>query len=147
MDNLITIDGVLLTPLKQILSPLGNVYHGLKMSDPGFVAFQEAYFSTVNKNAIKPWKKHIKMTLNIIVPLGEIRFVLYDEREQSPTKGNFMDITLSLQNYHRLTIPPDVYMSFKGVGESSNMLLNIANIEHDPLEIVRKDIEQIHYQW
>ena len=78
MDKLNSVDGVILSPLKIIENPLGNIFHVMKSSDLGFMGFNEAYFSTINYNQIKPWKKHLKMTLNLIVPVGEIRFVLYD---------------------------------------------------------------------
>ena len=72
-------DGIILTPLKQIHHPKGDIYHAMKKSDIGFENFGEAYFSTIIKNDIKGWKKHTKMTLNLIVPSGEIEFVIYDE--------------------------------------------------------------------
>ncbi|MFW5625378.1 MAG: dTDP-4-dehydrorhamnose 3,5-epimerase, partial [Campylobacter hyointestinalis] len=65
-------DGVILTPLKQIYNPKGNIFHAMKNSDIGYLGFGEAYFSTIDQNKIKGWKKHTKMTLNLIVPIGEI---------------------------------------------------------------------------
>lgn len=147
MDE-ITIEGVLLTTLKQIYHPLGDVFHGMKKSDVGFSGFGEAYFSTIHHNDIKPWKKHLKMTLNFVVPVGEIRFVIYDDRKGSSTHGNFFDITLSPENYQRITIPPGLWVAFCGVGEKYNLLLNLANLEHDPTEVERKDeLNAIQYQW
>ena len=51
------LDGVILTPLKKIGHPKGDVFHAMKLSDEGFCGFGEAYFSTVNKSEIKGWKK------------------------------------------------------------------------------------------
>ena len=51
-------DGVVLTPLKQIKHPLGDLYHAMKKSDKDFSGFGEAYFSTVNQGCVKGWKKH-----------------------------------------------------------------------------------------
>jgi dTDP-4-dehydrorhamnose 3,5-epimerase len=147
MDQIVPIEGVILSPLKKIENPLGNVFHGLKKSDIGFYGFEEAYFSTVNMGVIKPWKKHLEMTLNLIVPIGLIKFVLYDDRKDSKTKGKFMDITLSIENYYRLTIPPKIWVAFKGVGKSTNLLLNVANLEHNPKEIVRADINKFDFNW
>ena len=87
-------DGVILTPLKQIKSPKGDIFHAMKRSDAGYDGFEEAYFSTINKEDIKGWKKHTKMTLNIIVPVGEIEFIIYDE-----DKREFESIKLSQKNY------------------------------------------------
>ena len=147
MDNVILLYGVDLTPLKKIEHFSGNVLHGMKRSENSFAGFQEAYFSTIQYGIIKPWKKHLKMTLNIIVPVGCIRFVLYDDRVESPSNGQFMDVTLSLDNYARLTIPPNIWMAFKGEGKSTNLLLNIADLEHMPSEIIRKDIAEFDFNW
>ena len=147
MDQ-VTIEGVLITPLKQIYHPQGNVFHAMKKSDVGFNGFGEAYFSTVHHKQIKPWKKHLKMTLNFVVPVGQIRFVLYDDRADSSTNGNFYDVTLSHDYYMRLTIPSGIWVAFEGVGKELNLLLNLANLEHDPLEVERKDsLNSIVYKW
>ena len=142
-----SIEDVKVTPLNQIFHPQGNIFHGLKKSDHGYHNFGEAYFSSINQGEIKPWKKHLIMTLNLIVPVGEIRFVLFDERENSETKNNFMEIILSPQNYYRLTVPPNIWTAFKGLGNGLNLLLNIADIEHDPNEIIRLALNDIKYNW
>lgn len=128
------IEGVTLTPLKIIEGEAGNVMHALKQSEPSFAGFGEAYFSTVNFNSVKGWKKHKQMLLNIIVPAGAIRFILYDGRVESITYGQFQELTLSPSAYQRLTVPPGIWMAFKGLSESLNMLLNIASIPHHPEE-------------
>jgi dTDP-4-dehydrorhamnose 3,5-epimerase len=147
MDKLNSIDGVIISPLKIIENPLGNVFHGMKSSDLGFMGFNEAYFSTINHNQVKPWKKHLKMTLNLIVPVGEIRFILYDERKNSDSYRKFLDITLSKKNYQRLTVPPNVWVSFKGVGNALNLLLNVANLNHDPNEVIRQKMDTFKFNW
>jgi len=132
-------DGVTLTPLKQIFNPKGDIFHAMKKSDSGFDGFGEAYFSTINRGDIKGWKKHTKMTLNLVVVSGEIEFVVYNREE-------FLSVKLSHNNYQRLTIKPNLWMAFRGIGEN-NMLLNIANIEHDPNEAENRDLESIIYEW
>ena len=58
----------------------------MKETSAGYAGFGEAYFSQVDKGAIKAWKRHKKMTLNLLVPVGEIKFVLFDDREASNTQ-------------------------------------------------------------
>lgn len=135
-------DGVILTPLKQIHNPKGDIFHALKKSDAGFEGFGEAYFSTINSTDIKGWKKHTKMTLNLVVPVGAIKFVIFDERTKK-----MVNETLSQNNYQRLTIKPNLWVAFKGIGEGINMLLNLANMEHDPSEAVTCELEEIKYEW
>ena len=69
-------DGIILTPLTQIYNPKGDIFHAMKKTSDGYEGFGEAYFSTIPKGTVKPWKKHKLMTLNIIVPVGKIKFVL-----------------------------------------------------------------------
>ena len=141
------IEGVCLEPLSIIEVENGNILHGLKSSDKEFESFGEAYFSIIEFEKIKAWKKHIEMTLNIIVPVGEIKFVLFDDRSNSLTYRNFQVVNLSTSQYSRLTIPKNIWLGFQGVGKKLNLLLNIASIEHDPNEVIKKDINQIEYNW
>ncbi len=134
-------DGVILTPLKQIHNPKGNIFHAMKKNDKGFDGFGEAYFSTVNINDIKGWKKHTQMTLNLVVPIGEIEFVLYSEQTEK-----LFTTKLSQKNYQRLTVKPGLWMAFKGLADNS-MLLNLASIEHDPDEAKILELDEISYEW
>ena len=145
MDKII--EGVILTPLKQIVNPKGDLYHAMKQSDNGYKSFGEAYFSTVTKDEIKGWKKHTVMVLNLIVPIGAVEFIIYDDRIDSSTKNQFFSLILSQENYQRLTVHAGVWMAFKGIGEDLNMLLNIASIEHDPSEAITKQLTDINYTW
>ena len=146
MDH-INIDGVILTPLKRIQHPKGEVSHGMKSSDAGFVGFGEAYLSEINYGEVKGWSKHIEMTLNLIVPVGEVTFVIYDERDCSSSRGQYFSVKISPLNYQRLTVPPGVWLAFKGNAEKLNLILNIANLEHDPNEMEKLPIDEIKYKW
>lgn len=139
------IDGVLVTPQRRILHPNGDILHALKASGAGYAGFGEAYFSTVHAGAIKGWKRHRRVTLNLVVPVGEIRFVIHDDRAGSPTQGKFSDLVLGAENHARLTVPPGVWMAFQGEGEDLNLLLNIIDEEHDPAEADNVPIETFSY--
>lgn len=134
-------DGIILTSLKQIYHPKGDVFHAMKKSDIGFGSFGEAYFSTINKGDIKGWKKHTEMVLNLVVPIGEIEFIVYDEDSKE-----FFSVKLSPSNYQRLTVKPNFWVAFRGLGEY-NMLLNLASIEHNPQEAINIDLNEIKYEW
>jgi dTDP-4-dehydrorhamnose 3,5-epimerase len=139
------IKDVLITKLDVIDTPGGSVMHGMKETSAGYTGFGEAYFSQVIKGAIKAWKRHREMTLNLIVPVGTIRFVLFDDREVSNTQ--FQEVIISKNNYCRLTVPPMIWMGFQGLSDDGSMLLNIANLEHNPHEVDKKNIEQIEFNW
>jgi len=135
-------DGVILTPLKQICNPKGDILHAMKKSDESFAGFGEAYFSIIKQDDVKGWKKHTKMTLNLIVPVGEVEFVVYNENTKE-----FFKVKLSQKNYQRLTVEAGLWMAFKGIGKTLNILLNLASIEHDPSEAVNIDLSEIEYEW
>lgn len=93
------IDGVILTPQKIISVDGGNVLHAMKRDDPGYTTFGEAYFSTVKSQVIKAWKRHRRMTLNIVVPVGSIRFIIVDDRNIKASKPHYQEVILSKDNY------------------------------------------------
>ena len=138
---------ILLTNLDIIETKGGNVYHGMKKNDPGYKGFSEAYFSTIEPFSIKAWKRHREMTLNIIVPFGKIRFVIYDDRDNSKRVNSFEEIILYKDNYKRLTIPPGLWIGFQGLDDQTSILLNIANMKHSKSEIDRKPLNDIKYEW
>ena len=122
-------DGIVLTPLKQIHNPKGDIFHAMKKSDKGFDSFGEAYFSTINKNDIKGWKKHTEMTLNLVVVSGEIEFIVHDESSK-----DFFNVVLSQDNYQRITISPNLWTAFRGLKEN-NILLNMRLLNTIPMRL------------
>ena len=81
MGNM-SLDNILVIPLKQIPTDGGNVMHALKKSDTGFNDFGEVYFSWIEHGVIKAWKYHQRMTLNLIVPVGGVNFVFHLTNEK-----------------------------------------------------------------
>jgi dTDP-4-dehydrorhamnose 3,5-epimerase len=135
-------DDIHLSPLKRISTVGGDVMHGMKSLDAGFKGFGEAYFTWINTGAVKAWKKHTRMTMNIVVPVGMVRFVFYaDERKE------FRVEDVGESRYMRLTVPPGIWFGFQGLSAPQNLLLNLANIEHDPDEVSRRDKNSIDYNW
>ena len=147
LKMLTNISGIIITSLNTIWQSDGNIRHVIKKGDIGYINFGEAYFSNINKNSIKAWKKHKQMTCNLVVPSGYVRFVMYDDRSESSTKGMFDEVILSEENYKRLTIPPDIWFGFQSIKPITSIILNIASIKHNPDEVVRKGIEEIYFNW
>lgn len=143
------IDGVVVRPLRQIPDERGVIMHMMKSTDPDFRGFGEIYFSGVQPGAIKGWHIHRQMTLNYAVPIGQIKFVMYDSRQESPTKGMVQEVFLGYANYALVTVPPMVWNGFKGLGTSMSLVANCATHPHDPDEIDRCDpfSPEIPYSW
>jgi len=143
------IDGVIIKKLNKIPDERGCVFHMLKKEDPEFSDFGEIYFSTIYPKAIKGWHIHEKMELNYAVITGNIKLVLFDDRNDSKTKGNLMEIFMGEKNYVLVKVPKMVWNGFKGVGIEESIVANCSNISHDPNEIRRLDpfSKEIPYDW
>jgi len=131
-----------LTELSKIEQSNGSVMHALKASSEDYVGFGEAYFSSIQPQKTKGWKLHERMTLNIVVPCGEIRFVIHTGEKATGVAyiDPVLDVVLGDKNYCRLTVPPRYWVAFQGIGLGVNLLMNIANIEHDPSEEINKQL-------
>lgn len=143
------IDGVILTPLKQIFDERGKVMHMLSVNSPTFSQFGEIYFSCTYPGVVKAWHLHTEMTLNYAVISGEIKFVLFDDREKSPTRGQLQEIFISPENYLLVSVPPLVWNGFKSIGPTTAIVANCSDIPHDDREIVRRapNDDSIPYSW
>jgi len=126
--------------LKQINVDGGNVLHALKASEEEFYGFEEAYFSTIKINKIKAWKRHLRMTMNLIVPVGEVQFNFYNEE-----KKLLINTTIGENNYSRITVPPMTWFGFKGLSSSTSFILNISDKFHDPSEVERKPLSFLNF--
>lgn len=143
------IEGVKITPLKQILDERGKIMHMLRNDAEHFQSFGEIYFSIVNPGAIKGWHIHKEMTLNYAVPHGDIKFVLYDDRPESPSKGSLQELFLGPCNYCLVIVPPMVWNGFKGLSTEPAIVANCSSIPHSADEIDRLDPfdPSIPYSW
>lgn len=143
------IEGVVVTPLKQIPDERGKIMHMMRCDQAPYRSFGEIYFSCVYPGAIKGWHIHKEMYLNYAVPHGKIKFVLYDDRPDSKTKGELMELFLGQDNYQLVTVPPLVWNGFKGIGTEMAIVANCSSIVHSPTEIDRMDPfdPRIPYNW
>jgi dTDP-4-dehydrorhamnose 3,5-epimerase len=144
------IDGVIVHPLRQFPDERGRVMHMLRASDPHFRGFGEIYFSVVYPGVVKGWHLHKRMVLNYAVPHGRIKFVLFDPRPDSATRGRLQELFLGPDHYCLVQVPAGVWNGFKGIGTEPALVANCATLEHDAEEIVRMDPHHndvIAYDW
>jgi dTDP-4-dehydrorhamnose 3,5-epimerase len=137
------LEDILVTPLKRISTDGGDVMHALKFSDKEFNGFGEVYFSWVEQGAIKAWKCHKLMTLNLVVPLGEVHFVFH----LANGKDDYRIETIGVERYVRLTVPPGIWFGFQGMASGSSLLVNVADMEHDPDEVLRMKPSDLTFDW
>ena len=137
----VSVHDIIVTPLKRIPTQGGDVMHVMKKSDLGYSGFGEAYFSWAEQGSVKAWKRHLSMTINLVVPVGSVSFAFVDE------KGNQREEMIGEQCYQRITVPPGLWFGFVGISSPSSLIINVANIPHDPAEVERREMENINFDW
>jgi dTDP-4-dehydrorhamnose 3,5-epimerase len=150
MKNLSTIDGVIITELRQITDERGSVLHMLRCDAPEFIHFGECYFSEVLPGAVKAWKRHRTQTQNFAVPVGRIRIAIYDDRIESISQGQLQVLELGRPDaYLRVRIPPGLSYGFTCISVTPALLANCADLPHDPTDGELRDADDpaIPYSW
>ena len=137
MQKVSKVDEIIVTELARINTEGGDV---LKVLDKGhftFSGFGEAYFSLINFGAKKGTKRHIRMTMNLTVPIGLVEFTFKDEHGEVRTE------VIGETRYCRLTVPKNIWFSFTGLAEPHSVVLNIADCLHDLHEVESESIDFI----
>lgn len=137
-----SLNDILITPLARIPTQGGDVLHAMRRDDTGYAGFGEVYFSWVAPGAIKAWKRHTRMTMNVVAPVGNVRFVF-----RLDGANEFRVEEIGVDRYARLTVPPGIWFGFQGLAEAHSLVLNIANLPHDPNEVERLPLSNINYAW
>lgn len=150
VSNSLSIDGVCCTQLRQIGDERGVVLHMLRCDAPEFRTFGECYFSEVMPGAVKAWKRHNFQTQNLAVPVGRVRFVIYDDRASSSTNGQLQSVELGRPDaYMRLQIPPGLWYGFACISSVPALVANCVDIPHDPVDNEVRSVNDstIPYSW
>ena len=134
-------DVKLVTAPRIPISDGGEVIRGLAIDDDGYCGFGEAYLTKSPPGAVRAWKKHLRMTLNLTVVSGDVWFVFLNK------SGVPEFAKISERNGVRLTVPPGLWFGFKNAGPEDSLILNVADITHDPDEMVRVDKNEISFDW
>lgn len=143
------IKGVFFHSLPPIITTGGRVLHAIKGIDESLPEFGECYFSTTDSFQPKAWKKHSRMICNLFIPKGSVKFVFFDDRDDSIDNGRIVEFELSDINYGRLVINPGIWFGFSGISKEESLILNVCNIRHDPNESIRLEPgdNAIPYKW
>ena len=141
------LDGVIITRPQQFPDERGTVKHFITENDPQFQHFGEVYMTTVYKDVIKGFHGYVSKTLHYVVPIGNIKLVMYDNRSASSTYQDFEEVFLGQENYIRLTIPPGVFSAFRGMSNPYSLAVICADEVFDENKTLRIPIKDLPYDW
>ena len=88
---------------------------------------------------------HKKITLNIVVPIGNVRFVLFEMKKNKVSK--IEEVKIGQDDYRLLTINPKIWYGFIGISKNPSMIVSLTNMLHDENEMVRENINFFDYNW
>jgi len=145
------IEGVKVKKLKIIPDNRGRLMEILRADDDIFQKFGQVYMTTAFPGVVKSWHYHKLQADKITCISGEIRFALYDARENSPTYKEIGEYIISLDNPILISIPPMVYHGFKCIGEKEAIVINVVTepYNHEKPDEYRVDPydNDIPYDW
>ena len=125
------IDGVKVKKLRFIPDERGRLMEILRCDDEVFEKFGQAYVSVGYPGVVKGWHYHKKQVDHFCAIYGMVKVVLYDPREDSPTKGEINEFFMGVHNPILLKIPRLVYHGFKTIGPTEGMIINVPTEPYD----------------
>ena len=145
------IHGVKVKKLKVIPDERGRLMEMLRADDKLFVKFGQVYLTAAYPGVVKGWHYHKKQYDNFVCVRGMMKVVLYDSREDSPTKGEVNEFFLGEQSPILVQIPPYVFHGFKCVSDHEAIIINTPSEPYhydDPDEFrVPAHDPSIPYDW
>jgi len=144
------IDGVKIKKLKVIPDERGRLMEILRRDEEIFIEFGQVYITSAYPGVVKAWHCHRNQTDNMVCVKGMVKIVLYDDREESPTKGTINEFFAGIHNPVLIQVPPLVWHGFKCIEEEECLVLNIPTNTYNyekPDELRKKPSGEIPYDW
>jgi len=149
------IESVKLKELKVIRDYRGFLMEILRSDDKLFKGFGQAYITNCRFGIVKAWHYHRKQYDNFTCVSGNALVVLYDDRKNSPTRGELCEFKLSAPDKNKnpllLQIPKGVYHGFTATDCKETTILNIPtqkyNYKNTDEFRLPWNTEKIPYKW
>lgn len=118
------IHGVIVKPLKVVPDERGRLMEILRCDDEFFTEFGQVYLSTVYPGVVKAWHYHTIQEDRFTCVKGMVKAALYDDREDSPTRGAVNELYVGEHKPCLVVIPPGVYHGWTCVGVEEAYVIN-----------------------
>ena len=146
------IDGVMIREARTIPDDRGTV---CVIFDPRWGFTEEpmvyAYQVTIRPGAVKGWIRHATYEDRLFMSSGTFKWVLYDDREGSPTRGLLSELFFGEHHRSLLRIPRGVWHAVQNVGSSECLMVNHPtepyDYEHPDKTRLPLDTELIPYRF
>ena len=127
------IEGVEVVPLTARADDRGYLIEIVRASDPYFTKFGQVYIvGDMVRGTIRAFHKHEELWDWFFISHGSAKFVLKDDRPESPTHGEMMTVVGGERNPTLIVVPPGVYHGWMSL-EDDTQLISTAS------EVYRRD--------
>jgi len=118
------IAGVVTKALRVIPDERGFLMEVLRCDDEIYGGFGQVYVTVAYPGVVKGWHYHKEQTDCMTVIRGMAKIVLYDLRENSPTRGEINEFFVGERNPLLIRIPVGVAHGMKAIGAEAAYMLN-----------------------
>jgi dTDP-4-dehydrorhamnose 3,5-epimerase len=125
------IDGVRIIARQRHADDRGYVTEIFRSDEEHFEQFGQAYLAACYPGVVKAWHRHQRQTDHFYAVRGTLKVGLYDDREDSPTRGEYQVVMLGERGLDaQLVIPAGLWHGMMAV-EVFSVMLNIPNQLYD----------------
>jgi len=89
------------------------------------------YMFTIRPGRVKGWGMHRRHEDRYFILAGEMELVLYDDREDSPTRGLVAAFVLSEYRRRLVNIPPGIWHANHNIGSKDVVVINCPTTPYD----------------
>ena len=136
------LDKITVTKLETFDNIDGNVMRGIRNLNSKIIT-GELYFSWINNNSIKAWKKNCTSSSRFIVPCGLVKFVFFSSNKESLLREEI----IGESRYSLIEIPSNIWYGFKGISKNPSLICNLIEDVHNKNNMKNKNLEEINYNW
>ncbi len=145
------IEDVRIFKLEKFHNSKGMNVQIFKGDEEGFPQIRHLYCSSLYPGEIKAWHFHRRKREMIACFTGMIKLVIYDDREDSPSRGEIMEIFIGEDNFCLVDIPPGLFHGVKCYSPREAFMLVINDQPFDPGGPDKVEIpwnsHEIPYDW
>jgi dTDP-4-dehydrorhamnose 3,5-epimerase len=121
------IDGVVVQEVRSVLTDHGTLTELYRDHWDNIGEVRHVFQESLPPNALTAWHLHLKTTDRIFIAFGIAKIVLYDARENSPTKGVINVFRFGAARSALVLIPPLVWHGVQNIGSTDALVLNLTD--------------------
>ena len=125
------IQGVEVVPLVVRADDRGYLIEILRATDPYFTRFGQVYLvGNMARGTIRAFHKHAALWDWFFISHGSAKFVLKDDRPDSPTYGEMMTVVVGERNPTLIVVPPGVYHGWMSLEDDTQLISTASEVYH-----------------